>query len=43
MGRLALSVMMEKNLALRELHKEHAWFSPMMVKIFSGAPPSGPR
>jgi hypothetical protein len=38
MGRLALSVMSEKNTALRELHRQHAWFSPMLIKVLNNAP-----
>ncbi|GMH61058.1 hypothetical protein TrST_g370 [Triparma strigata] len=33
MGRLALSVMMEKNDALREVHARNPWFSPMCVSV----------
>ena len=42
MGRLALSVMMEKNAAMRELHKENPWFSSMLIKVLDNkpAPPS---
>ena len=42
MGRLALSVMMEKNAAMRELHKENTWFSSMLIKVLDNkpAPPS---
>ncbi|GMI50365.1 hypothetical protein TeGR_g2327, partial [Tetraparma gracilis] len=38
MGRLALSVMMEKNAAMRELHKENPWFSSMLVKVLGNKP-----
>ncbi|GMI24944.1 hypothetical protein TeGR_g15167 [Tetraparma gracilis] len=38
LGRLALSVMLEKNRALRELHSEYAWFAPMMVKVLDNRP-----
>jgi hypothetical protein len=38
MGRLALSVMMEKNSALREAHFKYAWFSQLLVKVLNNAP-----
>ncbi|GMI32518.1 hypothetical protein TeGR_g2179 [Tetraparma gracilis] len=42
MGRLALSVMMEKNSALRKVHAKNSWFSAMLIKVLNNkpAPPS---
>jgi hypothetical protein len=38
MGRLALTVMMEKNRALREIHVREQWFSPMIIKVLNNIP-----
>jgi hypothetical protein len=38
MGRLALSVMMEKNVALKEIGKKWKWFAPMLTRMLENKP-----
>jgi hypothetical protein len=38
LGKLALTVMMEKNAALRGLHRDFAWFSPVLIKVLENKP-----